>query len=192
LTTDKFKPLIFSMSGFTFSYTSHDFVWLLLVACTILLHNRIHTEESTVVSIVFKITPRHRQRRKHSLSIVKQACLPRRCISTVAARTTQKTPLLYFCEFVRFRENVFTEPLLIETGWITPLFYRCVRVCCRHSLAKAVVYSHRLATGINATIKYYHIIFLEGLRKTAITSVCVVDVPAEMRTSHLPNATQKR
>jgi hypothetical protein len=36
LTTAKFRPLIFSVS--------HDFVWLLLVACTILLHIRIHTE----------------------------------------------------------------------------------------------------------------------------------------------------
>jgi hypothetical protein len=47
LTTTKFKPLIFPMSGFALSYEhvqSHDFVWLLPVACTILLYNNTHME----------------------------------------------------------------------------------------------------------------------------------------------------
>jgi hypothetical protein len=48
LTTAKFKPLILSFSGSpcpTREHVhSHDFIWLLLVACTILLHNRIHRE----------------------------------------------------------------------------------------------------------------------------------------------------
>jgi hypothetical protein len=43
LTTAKFKPLIFSMSGFTLSYTVM-ILWLPLVACTILLYNHIHME----------------------------------------------------------------------------------------------------------------------------------------------------
>jgi hypothetical protein len=48
LTTAKFKPLVFFKSGFVLFYTehvhSHDFVRLLLVAGTILLYNRVHTE----------------------------------------------------------------------------------------------------------------------------------------------------
>jgi hypothetical protein len=48
LTTAKFKPLIFSVwLRFVLCCEhvhSHDFVWLLFVACTILLHNCIHTE----------------------------------------------------------------------------------------------------------------------------------------------------
>jgi hypothetical protein len=51
LTTAKLKPLIrvFSMFGFNLSYTGehihfHDFVWLQLVVCTILLYVRLHTE----------------------------------------------------------------------------------------------------------------------------------------------------
>jgi hypothetical protein len=42
----------------------------------------------TVTPIVFKITPRHGTRRKHSLSIVVEACLPHLCIATVAAQAT--------------------------------------------------------------------------------------------------------
>jgi hypothetical protein len=49
LTTAKFKPLIFSTPGFALSYIANVFtlmifVWLLLVACIILLYNHIHTE----------------------------------------------------------------------------------------------------------------------------------------------------
>jgi hypothetical protein len=44
LTIAKFKPLIFSLSGFALYVYSHDFVWLLLVAWTVLLHNRIHMD----------------------------------------------------------------------------------------------------------------------------------------------------
>jgi hypothetical protein len=44
------------------------------------------------VSAVFNITPRHGPNRKHSPSIVVEACLPRRCIATVSERTTYKTP----------------------------------------------------------------------------------------------------
>jgi hypothetical protein len=48
LTAAKFKPLIFSACPRLVLYRehvhSHAFVWLLLVACTILLYNRIHTE----------------------------------------------------------------------------------------------------------------------------------------------------
>jgi hypothetical protein len=48
LTTTKFKRPIFSMSHFAFTYTANMYIlmilWLLLVACTILLYNRIHTE----------------------------------------------------------------------------------------------------------------------------------------------------
>jgi hypothetical protein len=40
------------------------------------------------VPVVFKITPQHRPHRKHSPSIVVEACLPRHCIATFAARTT--------------------------------------------------------------------------------------------------------
>jgi hypothetical protein len=48
LTAAKFKPLIFSvwirLVHFYEHVRSHDFVWPLLVTCTILLRNRIHTE----------------------------------------------------------------------------------------------------------------------------------------------------
>jgi hypothetical protein len=53
LTTAKFKPLIFSVWLRLVLYRehvhSHDFVWLLLVACIILLHNRTHAECLTAV-----------------------------------------------------------------------------------------------------------------------------------------------
>jgi hypothetical protein len=44
-----------------------------------------------VAPIVFKITPRHGPRRKHSPSIFVEACLPHRYVATVAARTTENT-----------------------------------------------------------------------------------------------------
>jgi hypothetical protein len=42
----------------------------------------------SIASIGFKITPPHRPRWKHSPSIVVEACLLRRCMATIAARTT--------------------------------------------------------------------------------------------------------
>jgi hypothetical protein len=50
MTAAKFKPLIFSVSGFALSNVAnnfHDFGWLLLVACMILLcnHKRMAYEE---------------------------------------------------------------------------------------------------------------------------------------------------
>jgi hypothetical protein len=48
LSATKLKPLIFFVSGFALSYAAnmfvHNFVWPLIIACTILLYNRIHTE----------------------------------------------------------------------------------------------------------------------------------------------------
>jgi hypothetical protein len=48
LTATKCKPPIFSVSVFALSYVAniviHYFIWPLLIACTILLYNRIHTE----------------------------------------------------------------------------------------------------------------------------------------------------
>jgi hypothetical protein len=49
LTTAKFKPLIFSVSGFALSYAANMFVLMILydlcfVACTVLLYNHTHTE----------------------------------------------------------------------------------------------------------------------------------------------------
>jgi hypothetical protein len=48
VTTAKFKPLIFSVWLHLVLYIEHvnchDFVGLLLVACKILIYNRIHTE----------------------------------------------------------------------------------------------------------------------------------------------------
>jgi hypothetical protein len=65
----------------------------------------------SVAPIVLKVAPLHISRRKHSPSIVVEACLHRRYIATVTARTTWKTP-----------------------------FYCSVRVCCGHYLATAAVY----------------------------------------------------
>jgi hypothetical protein len=63
-----------------------------------------------------------------------------------------KTPFFYCCAYVRFRRNMFTEPLL-RIGCITPLFYCCVHACCRRYLVTAAVYeSHRWATNLYATI----------------------------------------
>jgi hypothetical protein len=42
LTNAKFKPLHLVL--YRKYVHSHDFVWLLLAVCTILLHNRVHTE----------------------------------------------------------------------------------------------------------------------------------------------------
>jgi hypothetical protein len=72
---------------------------------------RLHTGLMWVYETVFKITPRHGPRRKHSSSIVVEACLPRRCVATVAARWQK-----------------------------TPFFYCCVRICYRRYLATATVY----------------------------------------------------
>jgi hypothetical protein len=60
---------------------------------------------------------------ENTASIVVEAYLPRRCMATVAARTTQKTPF----------------------------FHCCMRECCGRYLATADVYSHSLATGLYAT-----------------------------------------
>jgi hypothetical protein len=48
------------------------------------LRNRL----TQIILFVLLITPRHGPSRKHSLSIVEQGCLPRRCIATVAVRIT--------------------------------------------------------------------------------------------------------
>jgi hypothetical protein len=62
----------------------------------------------------FKITHRQGPRRKHNPSIVVEQCLQLRCIATVAARIT----------------------------WKTPFIYCCMRVCCGRYLETAAVYSH--------------------------------------------------
>lgn len=62
----------------------------------------------TVEPVIFKITPRYRQRRKHSPSLVVVAC----CLATIEARTTYKTPL-YYCVYVA--DFVFHRPMLIES-----------------------------------------------------------------------------
>jgi hypothetical protein len=49
MTAAKFKPLTFSVSGFGLSYAANVFIfmiflWPLFVACTMLLHNRVHIQ----------------------------------------------------------------------------------------------------------------------------------------------------
>jgi hypothetical protein len=106
------------------------------VARWLTLHNR--TLNWTVQPVAFKITPRHGPRRVHRLSTVEEACLPRRCIATVSAWTLIENTALLSLRF-RFRRTVLTSRCL-ETGYITPLLYCWMRVCCGPYIATAAVY----------------------------------------------------
>jgi hypothetical protein len=105
---------------------------------------------------IVKITPRHGPRREHSLSIVEKACLPLRCIATVAVRTIWKTPLFYCCERC-FRGKVFTEPLLRNGLHNTiVLLLRACMLRALHSNGRCLQ-SHRLIRGLYATILSSHL-----------------------------------
>jgi hypothetical protein len=81
LTTAKFKPLIFSMSGFTLSNTTNMFVLMILYDfcllpaqfCYIIIH--IWKVESRV-QIALLLTYRHWRRRKHRSSVPVHGPLP--------------------------------------------------------------------------------------------------------------------
>jgi hypothetical protein len=80
-----------------------------------------------VAPIVYKITPLHGPRRKHRTSIVSEACLPRRCTATVAAREDVSRA-------VAQKRSSITEPPLSNGSTCHNIFYANICTLCRRLL----------------------------------------------------------
>jgi hypothetical protein len=121
LTAAKFKPLVFSVTGFALSnganiFHYHDFVWPLLVACIILLCTL------SVLVLCPLIIPRHRLHGKHMSRVITYARLLVRCLAT-SCSTVHREHGSYYCVC---RWNVYTEslprngharPNTVRRGW---------------------------------------------------------------------------
>jgi hypothetical protein len=101
LTVAKFKPFIITMSGFAWSYTycehvhSHDFVWLMLVVCTIMLYNRIHTESWKPCANCEPLCPLENFQWCGEPCFVGAAILRGRCLSQIPRRGKHKSLLIW-------------------------------------------------------------------------------------------------
>jgi hypothetical protein len=79
-----------------------------------------------------------------------------------SARATSKTPFFYCCASVRFRWNVFTEPLL-RNGLHNPVVL-LLRACMLRALPNngRCLQTHRLATGLYVTLYTYIYVAILG------------------------------
>jgi hypothetical protein len=75
----------------------------------VFLKNNLSTDNCLGRPSCLQDNPIHTNHRENTDLIVVEECLPRRCITTVAARTTNKTP--FICWIRLFGREVFIGPL---------------------------------------------------------------------------------